>query len=88
MNAAGAGRSSECRRGGASSGAAWHEGRVPGGGGVPIEERARFGCARAVFTCARVSAQMRAHFVNSRSGDAHPEKASLTSKVDTRKRQV
>ena len=43
-----------------------------------IEERARFGCARAVFTCARASAQMRAHFANSRSGDAHPEKASLT----------
>ena len=26
----------------------------------------------------RARAQMRAHFVNSRSGDAHPEKASLT----------
>ena len=32
----------------------------------------------AVFTCARVSAQMRAHFANSCSGDAHPEKVSST----------
>ena len=44
-----------------------------------IEERARFGCARARMinlrarerANARASAQMRAHFVNSRSGDVH-----------------